>query len=60
LAGTYGYELCVLNLAERGMADDKLIQMLGELPQRSFLLVEDVDAAFNKRVQTTSDGYALR
>ena len=57
LAGTYGYEICVLNLAQRGLTDDRLNFLLASLPERSFLLMEDVDAAFNKRVQTSADGY---
>ncbi|KAH7102646.1 BCS1 N terminal-domain-containing protein [Auriculariales sp. MPI-PUGE-AT-0066] len=57
LAGSYGFEICVLNLAERGLTDDRLNQMLSSLPDRSFLLMEDVDAVFNKRAQTSADGY---
>ncbi|KAG6814523.1 hypothetical protein H0H92_000049 [Tricholoma furcatifolium] len=40
-----------------GLADDKLNHLLSNAPERSFVLIEDVDAAFNKRVQTTEDGY---
>ncbi|KAH9838621.1 BCS1 N terminal-domain-containing protein [Rhodofomes roseus] len=57
LAGELSYDLCLLNLSERGLADDKLIHLLSNAPERSFVLIEDVDAAFNKRVQTTADGY---
>ncbi|EMD38558.1 hypothetical protein CERSUDRAFT_135448 [Gelatoporia subvermispora B] len=57
LAGSLSYDICLLNLAERGLADDKLIHLLSNTPERSFVLIEDVDAAFNKRVQTTADGY---
>lgn len=46
-----------MNLSERGLADDKLIHLLSNTPERSFVLIEDVDAAFNKRVQTSADGY---
>lgn len=58
LAGALSYDICLLNLSERGLADDKLIHLLSNTPERSFVLIEDVDAAFNKRVQTTADGYA--
>ncbi|KAK7693531.1 hypothetical protein QCA50_003100 [Cerrena zonata] len=44
-------------LSQRGLADDKLIHLLSNTPERSFVLIEDVDAAFNKRVQTSEDGY---
>ena len=47
----------MLNLSERGLADDKLIHLLSNTPERSFVLIEDIDAAFNKRVQTSADGY---
>ncbi|KAL4077128.1 BCS1 N terminal-domain-containing protein [Scleroderma yunnanense] len=57
LAGALSYDICLLNLSERGLADDKLIHLLSNAPERSFILIEDVDAAFNKRVQTSEDGY---
>ena len=57
LAGALNYDICVLNLSERGLADDKLIHLLSNTPERSFVLIEDIDAAFNKRVQTSEDGY---
>ncbi|THH27255.1 hypothetical protein EUX98_g6942 [Antrodiella citrinella] len=57
LAGSLSYDICVLNLSERGLADDKLIHLLSNIPERSFVLIEDIDAAFNKRVQTSEDGY---
>ncbi|KIM48903.1 hypothetical protein M413DRAFT_89649 [Hebeloma cylindrosporum] len=57
LAGALSYDICVLNLSERGLADDKLFHLLSNAPERSFVLIEDIDAAFNKRVQTTEDGY---
>ncbi|KAI0951552.1 hypothetical protein AcW1_008568 [Taiwanofungus camphoratus] len=57
LAGALSYDICLLNLSERGLADDKLIHLLSNTPERSFVLIEDVDAAFNKRVQTSADGY---
>ncbi|KIK57671.1 hypothetical protein GYMLUDRAFT_61085 [Collybiopsis luxurians FD-317 M1] len=57
LAGALNYNLCLLNLSERGLGDDKLTYLLSTVPERSFVLIEDVDAAFNKRVQTSEDGY---
>ncbi|KAJ7063472.1 BCS1 N terminal-domain-containing protein [Mycena amicta] len=55
--GSLSYDICIVNLSERGLADDKLNHLLSNVPERSFVLIEDVDAAFNKRVQTTADGY---
>ncbi|KAI0064556.1 mitochondrial chaperone BCS1 [Artomyces pyxidatus] len=57
LAGSLSYDICLLNLSERGLTDDKLNYLLSNAPERSFILIEDVDAAFNKRVQTSEDGY---
>lgn len=48
-----------MNLSERGLADDKLNHLLSNAPERSFVLIEDVDAAFNKRVQTSADGFGF-
>ncbi|TFY78418.1 hypothetical protein EWM64_g5594 [Hericium alpestre] len=57
LAGALSYDICLLNLSERGLTDDKLNHLMTNAPERSFILIEDVDAAFNKRVQTSEDGY---
>ncbi|KAI0362045.1 hypothetical protein OH77DRAFT_1491540 [Trametes cingulata] len=57
LAGALNYDICVLNLSERGLADDKLVHLLSNTPERAFVLIEDIDAAFNRRVQTSADGY---
>ncbi|KIY43589.1 hypothetical protein FISHEDRAFT_68018 [Fistulina hepatica ATCC 64428] len=57
LAGAFSYDICLLNLSDRGLTDDRLIHLLSNAPERSFILIEDIDAAFNKRVQTTEDGY---
>ncbi|KAL7421456.1 Complex III assembly protein translocase and chaperone [Cryptotrichosporon argae] len=57
LAGALHYNICLLNLAERGLTDDKLNHLLGLVPERSIVLLEDVDSAFTRRVQTTEDGY---
>lgn len=39
--------------------DDKMAALMAQAPERSFILFEDVDAAFNKRVQTSADGFVL-
>ncbi|KAF8425884.1 mitochondrial chaperone BCS1 [Tirmania nivea] len=49
LAGELDYNICVLNLSERGLTDDRLNHLLTNLPERSIALLEDVDAAFGKR-----------
>jgi chaperone BCS1 len=59
LAGNLSYNICLLNLSERGLTDDKLNHLLGITPERSIVLLEDIDAAFNRRVQTSEDGQVL-
>lgn len=59
LAGSMSYDICLLNLSERGLADDKMIHLLSNTPERSIVLIEDIDAAFNKRVQTSEDGFVI-
>jgi len=46
LAGSLNYNICLLNLAERGLTDDRLNHLLSNTPERSITLLEDVDAAF--------------
>ncbi|KAJ3292925.1 hypothetical protein HK104_004903 [Borealophlyctis nickersoniae] len=57
LAGALEYNICVLNLSERGMTDDRLSHLLTHAPPRSFILLEDIDAAFANRQQTDKQGY---
>ncbi|GAA94998.1 uncharacterized protein L969DRAFT_106191 [Mixia osmundae IAM 14324] len=57
LAGSLDYNICVLNLSERGLTDDKLNHLLANAPERSILLLEDIDAAFAGRDQTAEGGF---
>lgn len=58
LAGELDYDIAILNLSERGLTDDRLNHLLTIVPNRTLVLLEDVDAAFaNRRVQTDTDGY---
>ena len=52
LAGELEYSICVLNLSERGLTDDRLNHLLSVAPQQSLILLEDVDAAFVSREDT--------
>lgn len=58
LAGELEYNICILNLNERGLTDDKLNVLLSCVPPRSIVLLEDVDAAFVKR-EATNDNYRI-
>ncbi|GHF76830.1 AAA family ATPase [Deinococcus ficus] len=46
LAGDAGLNVCVLNLATPDLTDDRLTALLGNLPRRALLLLEDIDAVF--------------
>lgn len=57
LAGELDYNICILNLSENNLTDDRLNHLMNHIPKRSILLLEDIDAAFNKREQTSDQGY---
>lgn len=54
LAGELEFSICLLNLSERGLTDDRLNQLLNNAPERSIILLEDIDAAFVSREDTPS------
>lgn len=57
LAGSLDFGVALVNLSERGLTDDKLTHLLTKIPPRTIVLLEDADAAFNRRRQTDEDGY---
>ncbi|SGZ46387.1 CIC11C00000000587 [Sungouiella intermedia] len=57
LAGELDYNICILNLSENNLTDDRLNHLMNHIPQRSILLLEDIDAAFNSREQTNEQGF---
>ncbi|KAG0245255.1 hypothetical protein BGW41_002724 [Actinomortierella wolfii] len=56
LAGELEYNICILNLSERGLTNDRLNHLLTNLPDRSIMLLEDIDAAFTQR-EKTQEGF---
>jgi chaperone BCS1 len=58
LAGELNFNIATLNLAERGLTDDRLNHLLIKVPQRCIVLLEDADAAFANRRQVSEDGYS--
>lgn len=54
LAGALEYGICVLNLSERGLSDDRLQHLMSVAPQQSIILLEDIDAAFVSREESSS------
>ena len=51
VAGALKLNLCYLNLSSSDMDDDALNRLLSEAPERSIILLEDVDAMFVQRDQ---------
>lgn len=49
LAGVLDYSICVLNLSDRGLTDDRFNYLLTTAPEQSIVLLEDIDAAFESR-----------
>ncbi|CAD6886117.1 unnamed protein product [Tilletia laevis] len=49
LAGFHNLNICLLSLSDRGLTDDKLLHLLANAPERSILILEDIDVAFASR-----------
>lgn len=49
LAGHFKINLYILNLGNPYLSDNNLLTLLAKVPSRSFVLLEDIDAAFNQR-----------
>lgn len=47
LAGELGLNICILNLSAKSISDLTLNQLLNNAPQRSIILLEDIDVAVN-------------
>lgn len=60
LAGEFKCNLCVLSLNDIRMSDEILIHLLGEIPAKSFVLLEDIDAMFNNRQGKTVVGMCTK
>lgn len=56
LAGELDYNICIMNLADPNLTDDRLNYLMNNLPERSIMLLEDIDAAFVKR-NKNEEGY---
>lgn len=57
LAGELQYGVCLLNLSERGLTDDRLNYLMSAAPQNTIILLEDVDAAFGGRHESKQGKY---
>lgn len=58
LAGEFKLGVYVVSLSGKGMNDDTLIELLGNMPRRSILLLEDIDVAFPNRAPAAADAGA--
>ncbi|CAK9303634.1 unnamed protein product [Gordionus sp. m RMFG-2023] len=54
LAGEINHNICILNLSERGLTDDRLNHLLSVAPEQSILLLEDIDAVFDSREENAA------
>jgi len=54
LAGELGLDIYVVSLSSKGMSDNTLTTLMGHVPSRCILLLEDLDAAFTRSVSRDS------
>ncbi|ORY84211.1 P-loop containing nucleoside triphosphate hydrolase protein, partial [Protomyces lactucae-debilis] len=54
LAGEFNLGVYVVSLAGKGMNDDRLLELLGSMPRRCILLLEDIDVAFPDRAKASA------
>nr|XP_054771693.1 mitochondrial chaperone BCS1-like [Lytechinus pictus] len=57
LAGELQYSICMMNLSERSLSDDRLNHLMNVAPQQSVILLEDIDAAFISREEADDPRY---
>ncbi|KAK0215841.1 P-loop containing nucleoside triphosphate hydrolase protein [Armillaria nabsnona] len=55
LAGELGLDIYVVSLSSKGMSDNTLTTLMGHVPSRCILLLEDLDAAFTRSVSRDSN-----
>lgn len=60
LAGKLDYNICILNLAEGNLTDDRLLYLMNKVPERSILLLEDIDAAALSRTGEETNSNQLK
>lgn len=54
LAGHLEYSICVLNLSDPGLTDDRLNYLMAIAPSQSIILLEDIDSAFVSREESSA------
>lgn len=56
IAGHLGYGLAVLSLADRHISDDRLAYLMNNLPEKTILLLEDIDTVVPRRDANHGNG----
>jgi mitochondrial chaperone BCS1 len=49
IASTLQLDICVLNLSSRNLTDERLLELMSNVPMNSMVLIEDVDCVFQAR-----------
>lgn len=60
LAGELEYSICILNLSDKLLTDDRLNHLMNVIPEQSIVLLEDVDAAFTSREENDGSNIAYK
>ena len=55
LASKFEYDVCLINMAKKTLADDELLDLMMNLPVNSFLIIEDIDVIFAERNNETNN-----
>lgn len=56
LAGHFKRSIYLLNLGDPSLTDQGLVDRLGNIPARAFVVLEDIDAAFKERTAENKEG----
>lgn len=54
LASVWGYGIALLRLSEASLTDSHIADLVRSLPEKCFLVIEDVDTVFNQRSQVSA------
>ena len=49
LASTLNLNICIMNLSSSGLSDDRLVQLVSDIPEGAIMLIEDIDGVFQQR-----------
>ena len=59
IAGSLGRNVCVLNLSSSQLNDEAMTNLLGDAPEGSIILLEDIDAVFSGRERSQGNDSKL-